>query len=233
MSPDATHTFARGQADARMKRRRLLIIFGGVFGVIVVLAVIGALVGESKPAKPACKSIEPCGAPPKPAAPLVNNALYRSGKLGYQVEYASDKWSKSSDTDDSQLVLSLKGVDASMVIAGVPASEGSPARVLASRRNSLSHRLFAFADDTDSRHQVLGPELAFHDGVAGAYVGEVDTPQGVRAPLSVIVLAAGDTNTTLTATVVMSQSEEHNRGYVMGNADSVLNTLRLRGEVVS
>ena len=233
MSPEAEHTFARGQAQARMKRRRLLLIFGGVFGLIVVLTVIGAVIGESEPPKPACKRIEPCGAPPKPAAPLVNNELFRSSALGFRVEYSSDTWTKSSDSNDTQLVLNLKDVDATLVIAGVLASQASPPQLLASRRESLSQRLFAFADDTDSLHEVLGPELAYHEAVAGSFVGEVDTPQGVRAPLAVVVMAAGDTHTTLMATIAMSQAQERNRRYVMANADSVLNTLRLRREEIS
>jgi hypothetical protein len=233
MSPAPVGAFLRGHAPSRLPNRRLLIIFGVGFAVIVGAAILGAVIAESTPPKPACKTIEPCGEPPKPVAPLVSDAVYRSPKLGYQLEYSTERWNRSAQTDDSRIVLDLKEVDAELVVEGVPADQGSPRDLLGARRDSLRDRLFAFSDDTDPLHEVLGPELALHEGVAGSFVGEVDTPQGVRAPLQVILMAAGNASTSVLATVVMSQADERNRRYVMANADVVLNSLRLRVEALS
>ena len=167
MSPGPASAFPRGHAPSRLANRRLLIIFGVGFAVIVGVAILGAVIAESTPPKPACKTIEPCGEPPTAVAPLVSNAVYRSPKQATRSSTASERWNRSANTDDSEIVLDLKEVDAELVVEGVPATQSSPRDLLQARRDSLRDRLFAFADDTDPLHEVLGPELALHEGVAG------------------------------------------------------------------
>jgi hypothetical protein len=216
----------RAPAASRLNRRRLIVIIMGAFAAIVLATIVlAALLAPAAP-RAVCPDDRPCGEPPK-AEPLVNLEVWRSSELGYSLEYSADNW-KILDQGARGVRLGSKEGDFVLAVSGTPG--GDPQAALLSALDDTRERILGLDDDTERAHRVLSPSIGLHPGVAGEFVGTVDTPQGTSAPVGLVILAAANQRVTVTVIAATGETSEHNRGVLMSRADSVLNTVRLPGD---
>jgi hypothetical protein len=208
----------------------VLIAIGIALAVVAGLAVLGAVIGDPGEPKTDCKSRNACpGPPPLPQQPLlVTGDAFRSSELGWRVEYPGS-FVKVSSSDARSVRFELPQDQAVMTIEGAPRAEASPRQLFDRELDELRDRGLGVSEDTEPGHEIFGPELAFHDGVGGAYTAVVDSPAGPGDPFWVNILAAGDRDTSLVATVLLRQFDEDKRKDMLGVADILLDTLRTRG----
>jgi hypothetical protein len=214
---------------ARLARRRLVLILAGAFAVVVV-AVIGvaALLAPAAPKAP-CPRDKPCGEPPR-AEPLVNQEVWRSSELGFSLEYSAERW-KVLDEGPRGVRLGATEGDFALVVSGVPRSERDPQAAFDAALDDAKGRVLGLDEDTEPAHRLLAPAIGLNAGLGDAYKGTLDTPQGTSIPIGLVMLAAGDRRLTVTVVGATGETSENNRGILMSRADSVLNTVRLPGEV--
>ena len=214
----------RGEWGVRAGRGRLLLIFGVVLVVLVGAGAAALALSDPGPAKRVCPSGELCGEPPKLAEPLRNLESYSSSTLGYSVEFSGDRW-KAADQDEDSVVLESKEADLLLILDGRPTGAAGINSMIEDRVSSLRKRIFSLERDEDDDAQVLGPNVGYRDGTAQSYAGTIDTPQGARAQLAIVLMGASDGRVGVLATVVTGEQNPERRRAVFGRADSVLNTV--------
>lgn len=214
---------------ARLARRRLVLIFAGAFALVVVVAIVLAALLAPDPPKGPCPEDEPCGAPPS-APPLVNLKVWRSSELGFTLEYSDKYWDVQDEGPRGVRLGSTQG-NYALVISGVPRAERDPQAAFDAALDDAKERVLAVAEDTEPAHKLLAPAIGIDSGVGGAYRGNLDTPQGTSVPVQLVLMAAGDPRVTISVTGATTDTDESSRGNFMSHADSVLNTVRLPGQV--
>jgi hypothetical protein len=224
----AAQGFQRGDAGTRLASRRVLFIAGGALAVIIAVAIGVAALTTPEGPKPICPSKGQCGVPPT-TPPLRVDEQFSSSGLGYRLQYANRLWEVKSSSQDS-VQLNFKPTDALIIINGAKASDVKPEQALSSVADNFSQKILGMTEDTEVAHEVLGPQLAYRNGVAKVYNGTIDNPQGPGVPVNLVLMSAGDSNTTLVATVITATTNEGRRKAILGAADQVLNTLRLRSD---
>lgn len=228
MSAAAPTVATSGRRGAKNTRRKVLIVFGGVLGGLLGLAVLGIALAKPETDKPQCPKEQPvCGKPPETQAPpLVSGIVWKSA-AGVQMEYYPRLWKVvSQDERDLKLKLEIPGrtdIDLFLWVRAVPVVSKLPTALAEDRISDLREDILGMQEDTDPKHALLGPNIGYVDAdVGAAYAGATDTPQGPGSPIAVLLMAATDGNASV---VVSAASTFSNRG-IFGLADSLLNTLR-------
>lgn len=224
----AAQGYQRGDAGSRLASRRLLFIAGGVLALIIAIAIAIAALSTPEGPKAICPSKGQCGVPPT-TPPLRVDEQFTSSGLGYRLQYAKRLWEVKGSSEDS-VQLNFRPTDALIIINGARAGQAKPEDALRSVADNFSRKILGMTEDTEVAHEVLGPQLAYRNGVSKVYNGSIDNPQGPGVPVNLVLEAAGDSDVTLVATVITATTNEGRRKAILGAADQVLNTLRLRSD---
>ncbi len=222
----------RGSAGSRLRNGRMLVIFAGVFALLVVGGALAvSLTGHGGEVAIDCPKGRLCSNPPE-GEPLVNGAVYRSSALGFEIEYSEDLWKVASQGED---FVEFNPVDAPGLmrvrIEGRPVAEASAQALFDEQLDTVQTNFVGLSEDTDPPDVVHGPAVGYVDGVGGAYTGGIDTPQGVLDG-SAVVLAAGDEDVTLAVTLITTAQRAQApgdldaKGILYSRLDVLLNAIR-------
>jgi len=209
-----------GSRLTRVKR----LLFVGV-GFIVALAVIGAIVGAAAPPdqKPRCDADKPCGEPPSSPAPVRSETHWTARGLGVALDYDPGQWKVEVDQADAlQLTSKLAGL---VLIVQVERSTSGPSALVDERVKSLGERVLGLEVDPDKATKILGPAVGHVDGAGRAYVGALDTPQGVQEQLKFALLASTQGGVGVKVTTLTDEQDPGRRKSVYQLADAVLNSV--------
>jgi hypothetical protein len=217
-------------------RRGILI---GVFAAVLalVLGITAILVTSSAPAAPKSDCPKPpCGQPPEPptgplAPALVAGTLFKSPGGGYQLEFDPQLWAVTDRTrSDVEFQVQSTQVTVIVQIRSQPAAQATPEQALSARLDALGGDILGLAKETKPSEQLLGAAVGYQRGVGEALSGVTDTPQGPGSPVSVVVTAATDGQSTVTFTLITDQSV---RKPAFVATDTLMNTFRFPSEVPS
>jgi hypothetical protein len=243
---------ASGDTGTRLRGRSVVIVFGIVLVVVLAVAAVVAILGQTPEPPPDCQPGTDCGGPP-PAAevsaiaapdpgigsnpPIVPSAVgiragtpWRSADLGYEFEY-SDWWAvDSSDGRSADLFFQGNG-DAELIVAGVPASEAGPQAYADHWFGELQKWAPDIKADSRAKNEILGPGIGFVDGIGRTYAGSKTSPQGATSPVGISLVTASDGRTTVALILVVWDPESAAHGtwqqyFVRGRAELSLKTFR-------
>jgi hypothetical protein len=222
----------RAAPKHRVHRRERILTRARVRAVaafVVVVVAATAAVGAVAPRKLAafCSPNKPCGVPPRLAAPLRSEATWRSPALGFTVEYSSQQWKIGQQGPDG---VELTSTVAPLDIDIHGTSAAPPSELLAARLSGLKSNVLGLARDPTAADMILGPEVGYHYGAGGAYVGAVDTPEGVTDQALVTVQAASAGRVGIVVTTLTDETRAGLRKQLYGLADEVNNTITWPGQ---
>ncbi len=213
-------------ATTRLVTRSRVLAFAAFIGILVLAAgVIGALA----PARPQarCGREGQCGAPPQLAAPLRTETLWRSPALGFALEYSPQEWTIGRQGAVG-LELRSRVAPVDLLIKAVPAQ--APAQLLSAEVADLKGAVLGLSRDPAAADRILGPAVGYRGGAGAAYVGAIDSPQGVQDQALLTVLAASSGNLGIVATTLTTETRAGLRRQIYGLADSVINTVTWPGQ---
>jgi hypothetical protein len=196
---------------------------------IVILGISAGVISAVAPAqqRARCQGPGQCGIPPQLPAPLRTQAVWRSSRFGFALEYAPAEWRiQNQGPAGVELVSRVAPVD--LVVEG--GNSSSPRALLEAKVSDLRSRLLGFARDPAAADTILGSAVGYRNGAGGAYVGAIDTPQGVSDQVLVSVLSASSNNVGVVATTVTDETSPSLRRQVYLLADDVLNSVTWPGE---
>ncbi len=196
---------------------------------LVILGVSAGVISAVAPAqqRARCQGPGQCGIPPQLPAPLRTQAVWRSSRFGFALEYAPAAWRiQNQGPAGVELVSRIAPVD--LEVEG--GNSSSPHALLEAKVSDLRSRLLGFARDPAVADTILGSAVGYRNGAGGAYVGTIDTPQGVSDPVLVSVLSASSNNVGVVATTVTDETSPSLRRQVYLLADDVLNSVTWPGE---
>jgi hypothetical protein len=84
--------------------------------------------------------------------------------------------------------------------------------------------------DSSQADTILGPEVGYRNGAGGAYVGAVDTPEGVTDQVLATVQAASVGRVGIVVTTLTNETRAGVRRQVYGLVDGVVNTITWPGQ---
>jgi hypothetical protein len=201
----------------------------GAILVIVLLVLLAQLLNRPSAAIP-CGLGNPCSGV---GSSLVTGEVYTS-PLGFSFEYDPDQWTVQADSAGTLIAIISTQSDVSIQLRAAPSSQSSPDALLRSRLSELERKASLAVDcvvDTDlpgggacphPEHEILGAALGYVDGLGGAWAGASDV---TGRQLSVILMAAGDQQVSLMASVQTGLSGA-SRFFELVVANGVLNSIR-------
>ncbi len=213
-------------ADTRLVTRSRALGFAAFLGVLIVATVVIAAVAPAGPTA-RCSAHQQCGAPPQLAAPLRNERVWRSSGYGFALEYSPSQWHISNQgAAGVELTSDVAPVD--LLIKGT--SPGAAGDLVQSQLSDLRGNVLGLAHDPSSEDTILGPAVGYRYGAGGAYVGAIDTPQGVQDQALVTVTAASTNQLGIVITTLTTETRASLRHEIYGLADSVINSVTWPGE---
>jgi hypothetical protein len=210
-------------AHGRM-RRRLLLVFAVVFTAIVGLAALGSAVGAPK-AKPLCRPYRPCG-PTRAVQPLINQAVWRSHRWGFTLEYPSQALTVAQQ-DAGSVILQANlgnGSTGTILVQGSSIAPGGPAAAISRQIGGLSG-VTQVGPDSNPTDQLLGAEVGYRPGMGRVYTGYFTAPQGVGQPVALVSEAATDGSFTVSVTVGGASNQTGPSSLLYALADQVINSV--------
>ena len=213
-------------AASRLVTRSRVLGFGVFLGIIAVAAVV---IGAIAPAglKARCAADQQCGSPPQLAAPLRNQRVWRSTAYGFTLEYSPAQW-HISDQGATGVELTSDVAPVDLVIKG--STPTSPTELVQSQLSDLRGNVLGLASDPSAADTILGPAVGYRYGAGGAYVGAIDSPQGVQDQALLTVTAASSGQVGIVATTLTTERNASLRRQIYGLADSVINSITWPGE---
>jgi Pro-kumamolisin, activation domain/Subtilase family len=222
---------------SKLPRYRFLLLFAGALAVFFVIALVVILIVKPGATTPPCPTDKPCGRPPTfpapqaaTAKPLVSGGVWKSNALGFSFSYNTNVWKVANEGPRGVLlkwgIPQRPDLNLLLLIQGTPLSENPPAQLLQKQIAALKGDILGLRSDPSPKHALLGPAIGYVTGnaVGGPYSGTIDTPQGPGPPIALLSMAATDGRISLVATA-LTTSPEQIKLALMGQADSVLNTL--------
>ena len=196
---------------------------------IAILGVSAAVISAVAPAqqRARCQGPGQCGIPPQLAAPLRTQTVWRSSEFGFALEYAPADW-RVREQGPAGVDLASRVAPVELVVEG--GNSVSATALLQAKVSQLRTRLLGFARDPVAADTILGSAVGYRNGAGEAYVGAVDTPQGVQDQVLVSVLAASANHVGIVATTVTDETSPTLRRQVYLLADDVLNSVTWPGE---
>jgi ribosomal protein L32 len=210
----------------RLVTRSRALAFASFLAIVGIAAVVIAAIAPGRP-QARCLRSGQCGIPPQLPAPLRTQTVWRSSEFGFTLEYSADEW-KIRDQGPGGVDLASRVAPVELIVEG--GSSGSARALLRAKVSDLRSRLLGFTRDPAAADAVLGSAIGYRSGVGAAYVGSVDSPQGVQDQVLVSVLATSSGGVGVVATTVTNETSPSLRRQVYGLADNVLNTVTWRGE---
>lgn len=208
-----------------LSRGRVRAFAGFVAALLIATAVIGAIAPHRLQAR--CPATKPCGAPPLLAAPLHSEAVWRSSEFGFTLEYPPQEWRIGQQGPGGvELKSTVAPVD--LVVQG--ANAAAPPQLVAAKVSSLRSNILGLTADPSTADTILGPEVGYRYGAGGAYVGAVDTPEGVTDQVLATVQAAVVGRVGIVATTLTDETRAGLRRQVYGIVDEVVNTISWPGQ---
>ncbi len=220
----------RGVSHGRLRAHRLLVLFVGGFGLILVAGTAAA--GLMAPRQTAeCQSARLCGVTPRTPQPLVSNTRWRSLHFGYSVEYPGNEASVAAQDGEGMMLQSkLQDGSTGIILIQAAGSNVSPAQAIKAQVGSLQG-VSQVALNSNPAAQLLGSSVGYVAGVGGTYTGDLAAPQGVGQPVSIASEAAGHGSLTVTATVVAPVRDSGASSFLYQLADQVINSVTWPGAV--
>lgn len=251
--PQGPHGFERGAAGGRLNRWLLLGLFVGILGAVLVVAAVLLSASEPDAAPPRCEgpacdpitppsdpptlspgatpSPSPSATPDGPLAPrLVAGELVQSADIGYQLDVNTAVWQVTAN-DGRNVEMQIPNPDFRVFVSieGVPAGEAEPQALVDAKVDELSEDVLGLAAVSDAAQVILTPAVGYRSGVGGVFGGTTDTPQGPGSPVSVVVMAASDGQTSVVMTVI---TDDAVRLEVFGLVDEMMNSFRFASEII-
>jgi ribosomal protein L32 len=199
------------------------VVFLGLVGISA--GVIGAVAPASPQAR--CQGVGQCGSPPALPAPLRNLTVWKSATYGFTLEYSPAQW-KVQHQGSAGIDLASRVAPVELVVEGGRFADARD--LLHAKVSQLRSNLLGFSRDPAVEDTILGSAIGYRSGAGQAYVGAVDTPQGVNDQLLLSVLAASSNGVGVVATTVTDETSSSLRRQVYLLADNVLNTVTWPGE---
>jgi ribosomal protein L32/RsiW-degrading membrane proteinase PrsW (M82 family) len=213
-------------APARLLTRGRALGFATFLGIIAASAVVIALVAPARP-QARCLRSSQCGVPPQLPAPLRNQQVWRSTRFGFALEYAPSEW-KVRDQGPAGIDLASTVAPVELLVEGGQSADARA--LLRAKVANLRSNLLGFARDPDAADVILGSAIGYRAGAGGAYIGTIDSPQGVQDQVLLSVLASSANGVGVVATTVTDERSSSLRRQVYGLADNVLNSVTWPGE---
>ncbi len=208
-----------------LTRGRVRAFVAFVAALVVATALIGAIAPPRLQAR--CSPTKPCGAPPLLAAPLRSEAVWRSSAFGFALEYSPAEW-RIAQQGPAGVELKSTVAPVDLVVQG--ANAAAPPQLVADKVSSLRSNILGLTADSSAADTILGPEVGYRYGAGGAYVGAVDTPEGVTDQVLATVQAASVGRVGIVATTLTDETHAGVRRAVYGLADGVVNTITWPGQ---
>ena len=231
-----------GTARARLARWNVIVIVAAALALIVIVANLVVYVVSPGADTSACPTRAECA--PRGASFLTEEPWPSPGlgaDLGFSFDYDAH-WFDIVDQNPRGVLFTLNGQprlnpqtdlsSASVWVAAVPASQATPAQLLADRRSRLAQRMTGgLTDDKHSASTVLGPSIGYVKAIGGSYTGTLDSADGPGAPAKVVIIAAGDGHISVVFSYVVAGTQldaKKNLPTIRSLADSMLSTFRWR-----
>lgn len=215
----------RGGGAVRVLAASLLIV-GGAGGAVVAVIVV-----TPAPRQPRCHRGVPCASPPLAravAVPFSGYTGWQSTGTGYSLRYQTRSWSIASQSADDLVLQAADGIS-QIALHGVPASQATPAQLIAARRSALGSVLLGLSPDTNSADQILGTNVGLVPGPGDVYRATTNLPQAPAGPVSVALLAARSGPVAIVATIITPANNIGDQSAVFGQADDILNSIQFTG----
>ncbi|MDX6580832.1 MAG: hypothetical protein QOI10_16 [Solirubrobacterales bacterium] len=215
----------RVPGESRLSRRwrllGLMVAFGSLLAATAVIVDAAAPPGLT----PACPTGPlQCGNPPSLPLPVGSEVSWRSPELGFGLGYAVNQWTVEQQ-DSTGIQLSSSAGPLQIVVRGSSAPGETAEQLVADRVSSIGTRLLGLTLDPDPADAIDNPLVGHRPGAGDAYVGAVDTPQGVQDQLFVVVLAAIHRGVGVVVTIVTDESDPNARARLYSLADPVINSV--------
>jgi ribosomal protein L32 len=213
-------------AQTRLLTRSRAVGFAAFLGILAVAAIVIGAVAPAGP-KARCTPHQQCGAPPQLARPLLNERLWRSTAYGFTLEYAPSQW-HISDQGATGVELTSDVAPVDLLIRGT--APDAPNALVHGALSDLRGNVLGLAGDPSPANAILGPAVGYRYGAGGAYVGAIDSPQGVQDQALVTVTAAASPRVGIVVTTLTTETRASLRRQIYGLADSVINSITWPGE---
>jgi PrsW family intramembrane metalloprotease len=196
-----------------------------------IAALAAALVAirllEPAKAQPRCAGTTQCGQPPQLPAPLQNETVWRSTAFGFQLEYPAAQWRvRREGSAGVELTSLVAPVD--LLIRGT--GPQAPSALVNAEVSDLRGNVLGLASDPATSNRILGPAVGYRYGAGGAYVGAIDSPQGVQDQALLTVTAASNNQLGIVVTTFTTETRASLRRQIYGLADSVINSVTWPGQ---
>jgi hypothetical protein len=201
----------------------------GFAAFIAALAIALVLIRTMTPAKaePRCGGSTQCGQPPQLPAPLRNETVWRSTAFGFQLEFAPAQWRVSRE-GSAGVELASRVAPVDLVIRG--AGPAPPRALVGAEVSDLRGNVLGLASDPAAVNRILGPAIGYRYGAGSAYVGAIDSPQGVQDQALLTVSAASTNRLGIVVTTLTTETRAALRRQIYGLADSVINSVTWPGQ---
>jgi hypothetical protein len=153
--------------------------------------------------------------------------VWRSSAFGFALEYSPAEW-RIGQQGSGGVELKSQVAPVDLVVQG--ANAAAPPQLVTNKVSSLRSNILGLTADSSSADTILGPGVGYHYGAGGAYVGAVDTPEGVTDQVLVTVQAAAVGRVGIVATTLTDETRAGVRRQVYGLVDGVVNTITWPGQ---
>src|SRR5205807_9082341 len=120
------------------------------------------------------------------------------------------------------------GNSIAIIIRAAPAGRTSPSQAVTNLLANVNG-VAQIAADPDRTHAILGAGIGHRAGVGGAYVGSVESPQGVSAQAGLAAEAASDGRVVVSMVAVGGSPDTGPATLLYQDADSIVNSIRWAG----
>jgi hypothetical protein len=204
-----------GTAPLRLDRWRSTYVVGVILAIVVVIANIGVYIGSHGGSSGLCHNNLPCAPPGRHVSSA--GATWASPAFGVAFEYPKGDLEivPGEDKTDgvrfkvpiNSLSESYGDLTASVSITLARASAKTAQEMLDQQVSAVGATITGglhLDNRTDDR--IVAPELGFVPGVGANYSGDLDTPNGPKAPVNVAIISVSSGNTTAALTVLIEGS---------------------------
>ncbi len=151
-----------------------------------------------------------------------------NGGTRISLSYAANQWTPADQGADTLRLDSVAG-DLQLELSVVPADDDSAPALVDGRVTDLGTRLLGLTKATNPADVILGPSIGGRAGAGDAYVGALDTPQGISEQQFVTVVAAAHGGTGVVATTTTAETDPNRRRTLYQLVDGVLSSVRWVG----
>lgn len=215
-----------GEANTGWPKHRRILTSGVALGIVLAAGLAAGALAAAQIASPRCRPGVPCGTPPLALSRPPHYTVWRSAGLGFSLRYDGRHWVAAGEGPGQLTLQPAGGGVGALIVQAAPAAQASPAALASGEVGSLKGQLLGLAADPDPSDQLLGTNIGFTPGPGAAYTATASTPQGPQSPVSLAVIAAGDSRISIVVTVIAPGNDAAERASVYQSADDIINSIR-------